>query len=75
MLKVSSLIQVNDFLFLTFSRLNEKAPCMIGKPWRKKDTHGGYAAYDVRRIYMTNLGLTTLEDLLDIGLFALVSLG
>jgi hypothetical protein len=47
---------------------------MIGMPWRKKDIHGGYAAYDVRRICMTNLGLTTLEDLLDIGLFALVSL-
>ena len=35
---------------------------MIGKPWRKKDTLGGYAAYDVHRIYMTNLGLTTFED-------------
>lgn len=35
---------------------------MIGKPWKKKDTHGGYVVYDVHRIYMMNLGLTTLED-------------
>lgn len=38
------------------------------------DIHGGYVAYDVRKIYLMNLGLTTLEDLLDTGLFHLVSL-
>jgi len=47
---------------------------MIGKPWRKMDTRGGYVAYDVHKIYLMNLGLTTLEDLQDIGLFPLVSL-
>lgn len=52
----------------------KKAPCMIGKPWRKRGIRGGYAAYDVHKIYMTNLELTTLEDLLDTGLFPLVSL-
>lgn len=33
-----------------------KALCMIGKPWRKMDFHGGYAAFDVHRIYMMNSG-------------------
>lgn len=50
-----------------------KALCMIGKPWRKMDFHGGYAAYDGHRICMMNSGQTTLEDLLAFGLFLLVS--
>jgi len=47
---------------------------MIGKPWRKIDTHGGFVAFDEHKIYLMNLGLTTLEDLLDTGLFPLVSI-
>lgn len=47
---------------------------MIGKPWRKMDTHGGYVALNEHKICLMNLGLTTLEDLLDIGLFPLVSM-
>ncbi|XP_025658852.1 uncharacterized protein [Arachis hypogaea] len=35
--------------------------CMIGMPWRKKDTRGGYAAYAVHRIYMMNLGSITYK--------------
>nr|XP_029143294.1 uncharacterized protein LOC112696217 [Arachis hypogaea] len=37
---------------------------MIGMPWRKKDTRGGYPAYVVHRIYMMNLGSITYRRIL-----------
>lgn len=47
---------------------------MIGMPWKKRDTHGGYAVCDVLKMYMMNSELITLEDLLDSGQSPLVSI-